>query len=183
MKKLLFFILLFFQILSLSAKEGNWCKLGKIQYFTEISIFIYEDGQLGTLRVGIHDYVVEGKNVIAYRNALTELRDKYSEWTTIANDNGVKQLRKDVPVKFPYVKSHYYDYPELEVGYHETNRPAKYEFVVDNSKMWMMGTQSPSFTKLSDLDELLTLLNKIEEVAENAKTSIREEQQNRELFK
>ena len=128
MKRLLFLILLSLNIFTLSAKEGHWYKLGNFQLLTEISIFVYEDGQLGDLHIGVHDYVIEGKNVIKYREALTKLRDKYAEWITVANENNVKNIRKDVNVIFPNVKSHYYDYIELQVGYHETNRPAKYEF-------------------------------------------------------
>lgn len=183
MKRILFLILLSLQISVLSAKEGKWYELGDFQLLTKISIFVYDDGQLGDLHIGVHNYVVEGKNVIQYRNALIQLRDKYAEWIRVASENDVKDLRKEVSIKFPSVKSHYYDYIELQVGYHETNRPAKYEFLVDNSKMWMMGTQSPTFSELSELDELLTILNNIECVIEKAKTSLIDEKRNRELFK
>ena len=51
MKRLLFLILLSLNIFTLSAKEGHWYKLGNFQLLTEISIFVYEDGQLGDLHV------------------------------------------------------------------------------------------------------------------------------------
>lgn len=182
MKRLSLLILLFLNIFTLSAKEGHWCKLGKFRLLTEISIFVYDDGQLGELHIGAHDYVVEGKNIIKYRDALTKLRDKYVDWIAVAHENNIRSLRKDVNVIFPNVKSHYYDYIELQVGYHETNRPAKYEFIVDNSEMWMMGSQSPTFSTLSDLDEFLSILNNIEGIVQAATASMQEEKQNRELF-
>ena len=49
--------------------------MGNFQLLTEISIFVYEDGQLGDLHIGVHDYVIEGKNVIKYREALTNLNN------------------------------------------------------------------------------------------------------------
>lgn len=116
MKRILYLILLLlFQVPVLSAKEGKVYELGCFQLLTNVSILVYEDGQLGDLHIGVNDYVVEGMNVIQYRNALIQLRNKYAEWIRIASENDVKDLRKEVDIRFPNVKSHYYDYIELRV--------------------------------------------------------------------
>lgn len=77
MKRILYLILLLlFQVPVLSAKEGKVYELGCFQLLTNVSILVYEDGQLGDLHIGVNDYVVEGMNVIQYRNALIQLRNK-----------------------------------------------------------------------------------------------------------
>lgn len=47
----------------------------------------------------------------------------------------------------------------------------------------MMGTQSPTFYELSELDEFLAILNNIERVIERAKASLIDQKRNKDLFK
>lgn len=50
---------------------------------------------------GYGEVWIKYKDLAKFRQALIDARDKYVEWSQVADDNNVKNFRKDIPVKFP----------------------------------------------------------------------------------
>lgn len=62
------------------------------------ALFIYVAGINSTEKVAL-----EFKSPYTLVLALKEIKDKYAEWIKIANDNGVTDMSKDIPVKLPLI--------------------------------------------------------------------------------
>ena len=50
---------------------------------------------------GYGEVWIKYKDLAKFRQALIDARDKYVEWSQVADANNVKNFRKDIPVKFP----------------------------------------------------------------------------------
>ena len=50
---------------------------------------------------GYGEVWIKYKDLAKFSQALIDARDKYVEWSQVADDNNVKNFRKDIPVKFP----------------------------------------------------------------------------------
>lgn len=50
---------------------------------------------------GYGEVWIKYKDLAKFRQALIDARDKYVEWSQVADSNNVKNFRKDIPVKFP----------------------------------------------------------------------------------
>ena len=50
---------------------------------------------------GYGEVWIKYKDIAKFRQALIDARDKYVEWSQVADANNVKNFRKDIPVKFP----------------------------------------------------------------------------------
>ena len=50
---------------------------------------------------GYGEVWIKYKDLAKFCQALIDARDKYVEWSQVADDNNVKNFRKDIPVKFP----------------------------------------------------------------------------------
>ena len=50
---------------------------------------------------GYGEVWIKYKDLAKFRQALIDAREKYVEWSQVADANNVKNFRKDIPVKFP----------------------------------------------------------------------------------
>ena len=50
---------------------------------------------------GYGEVWIKYKDLSKFRQAIIDARDKYVEWSQVADANNVKNFRKDIPVKFP----------------------------------------------------------------------------------
>ena len=50
---------------------------------------------------GYGEVWIKYKDLAKFRQALIDARDKYVEWSQVADDNNVKNFSNDIPVKFP----------------------------------------------------------------------------------
>lgn len=113
---------------------------------------------------------VDGKDLELFRTALELARDKYKEWASIAKNNNVTEMTKDIPVTFPKVNIAWLGSKWWFPFGHKVN----FKFIIlDNNKMvasWAPKVTSSSnryideniyfvFSDVDDFDNLIAQLD------------------------
>jgi len=129
---------------------------------------------------GYGEVWVKWKDLEKFRAALTEARDKYVEWSKVADDNNVKSLRKEIPVKFPkpafwwnFGNDRFYDdYVGWKMTFSAVDK-FRYAFMIAPAKgirnRFVTETFEVTFMCVGDFDSLIAALDpaKAEAVAGN----------------
>lgn len=115
--------------------------------------------------------MVESKNLNKLKSSLSKLRDKYTEWSSVAKENGVSKMTKEMDVKIPpttiywetpsriHISANNKLYPVFSVlddGSHtviiaKTAKSAFNQFITENI-YWV-------FSSADEIDELLAILD------------------------
>lgn len=97
---------------------------------------------------------VKQKDVDKFRNALIELQAKFDEWKKIAIENNVKDMDKEMPVKFPKVTYCW----QLRDSYFATNSPCKFIFAKSDKTIFTCLSYKAVDDTNKYIDERFTLV-------------------------
>lgn len=83
-------------------------------------------------------FIVEGKEVDAFKASFMQARDKFTEWSNLAKQNGVTDLDKEMEIDFPRLAS-YFQYGDLHFAF---GQRAKFRFKImkDGRHVLLAGT-------------------------------------------
>ena len=104
------FLLIFFSLQGICQEEVGTFTMGYFSNNTtkkvectnpdaaNFQIFIEAAGKHSTDLV---NFVLKGKDLDVFKNALIQIRDKFIEWEKVAKDNNVADMRKEFEISFP----------------------------------------------------------------------------------
>ena len=126
----------------------------------------------------------------SFYNELKAIRNKYSEWLSVAKANGVRNMVKDIPIQISSRELHYYNGQMTELK--SVNTPLKALFRAEFSSLSLLPTNTirigfnsfepeaiPIFhvRSVADLDKILNAVNIVK-----IKAKINAKQQKNNLF-
>ena len=131
---------------------------------------------------GYGEVWIKLKDLPKFRQSLIDARDKYVEWTKVADENNVKNLRKEIPVKFPKPiywweiggERFYDDYSGWKMIFSATDN-YRFAFMIveakDMQNRFITENYRITFSCVKDFDSLITMLDpdKVKAVEGNPK--------------
>lgn len=116
-------------------------------------------------------FILEGKDIEAFKLAFTQAKDKYVEWSSLATQNAVTELDKDMDIHIPRMET-YFQYGKLHIswakpvfrfkilkdGRHALLATTDEVTASDNQFMTIDGLAF-AFVSAAEVDELLRLID------------------------
>ena len=119
---------------------------------------------------GFGEVWIKYKDLAKFRQALIDARDKYVEWSQVADANNVKNFRKEIPVKFPKPiywweiagERFYDDYTGWKMLFSATEN-FRFAFMLTETKhmknRYITENFEIAFSCVEDFDSLINLLD------------------------
>src|SRR5690606_36555707 len=133
--------------------------------------------------------VLENTKIEEFKNALIQTRDKYTEWIEVAKKNEVKEMNKEMDIKFPTVNIAWLG-TKWFISFGQRLKPT---FIILDENRYIVSFYNKNYSSsnkyitegtywvFSSVDEFNEMINKLDQ--EKLKKEAEGSQSNKELFK